>query len=372
MELTIYKKLEQVINVTEMSNKWMRWCEQSLPNQSVFVPSVFQMRDAYSHMIRMFAIGIEEQGLIDVASEDCEFDEVTFFKSDIVATQFSSISEHVLRAYFDTADYIVESLYEICKSDNLNTQSDSYLLLRKFLNKYDGEMGELRASKSQMPSDAYHVAERWDSILQIITSAYSFSDREYFIHDLYREVFNTVLNIERNFESDIIKEFDPDFFRKKLELTKLKKMPTEYEQYTDSDGNSVEKIIEDPGKWQHDILDEFDKIENQLQKYLKEYQMLMETIPSTYLIRKVKDNQNQVKSFGLWLISIIISVIVTTCIGQNVFITDQTQATQVNYIFFVKTCLLFIVIELLILVMWYVLRKVGVWLAKKKYQNNRF
>lgn len=68
MELAIYEVLEQVINVTEMTNKWMRWCEQSLPSQSVFVPSVFQMRDAYSHVIRMFADGIVEQGLTEGAS----------------------------------------------------------------------------------------------------------------------------------------------------------------------------------------------------------------------------------------------------------------------------------------------------------------
>lgn len=32
MEEAIYQELERVINVTAMANKWMRWCEQSLPD----------------------------------------------------------------------------------------------------------------------------------------------------------------------------------------------------------------------------------------------------------------------------------------------------------------------------------------------------
>lgn len=365
MELAIYEVLEQVINVTEMTNKWMRWCEQSLPNQSVYVPSVFQMRDAYSHVITMFANGIEEQGLIEGASEDCKFDEVSFFKSDNVASQFSLIFGHILRAYFDTADYIVESLWEICKNDDLNSESESFVLLRNILNRYDVEVGDLRAQKSQTPCDSYGDAVKWDALLQIITSAYSFSDYESDIYNLHRAVYNVVLDIERNFEAEVIKEYDSDFYKKKIELASLRKMPIEYEQFINSAGKSLEDILENPGEWQQNIKKQFEETQNSLRKHLKDYQLLMETIPSTALIRRLKGGQNQVKNWALGLASIVFSLIATTWVGQKLFLSNQAQVTQLNYIFLAKVCLLFILIELFFLGIWYILRKIGVLSTKK-------
>lgn len=365
MELAIYEVLEQVINVTEMTNKWMRWCEQSLPNQSVFVPSVFQMRDAYSHVIRMFANGIVEQGLIEGVSEDCKFDEVKFFKSDNVASQFSLIFGHILRAYFDTADYIVESLCEICKNDDLNLESESFMLLRNILNRYDAEVSDLRAKKSQTPCDSYEDAVKWDAFLQIITSAYSFSDYERDIYNLHRTVYNVVLDIESSFEADVIKEYDPNFYKKKMELQSLRKMPAEYEQYINSAGKSVDDILENPGEWQQNIIGQFKEKQDKLREHLKDYQLLMEAIPSTALIRRLKDEQSQVKNWAMGLASVIFSLIATTWIGQKLFLSDQTQVIQLNYIFLVKICLLFILIELLFLGIWYILHKIR-FLATKK------
>ncbi len=365
MELAIYEVLEKVINITEMTNKWMRWCEQSLPNQSVFVPSVFQMRDAYSHVIRMFANGIVEQGLAEGASEDCKFDEVRFFKSDNVASQFSLIFGHILRAYFDTADYIVESLCEVCKNDDSNLKSKSFLLLRNILNKYDAEVSDLRAQKSQTPCDSYDDAVKWDALLQIITSAYSFSDYERDIYNLHRTVYNVVLDIESNFEADVIKEYDPNFYKRKIELASLRKMPVEYEQYINSTGESVKDILENPGEWQQNIIKQFEETQNKLRKHLKDYQLLMETIPSTALIRRLKGGQNQVKNWALGLASIVFSLIATTWIGQKLFLSNQIQVIQPNYIFLAKICLLFILIELFLLGIWYILRKIRFWAIKK-------
>lgn len=365
MELAEYKVLEQIINITEMTNKWMRWCEQSLPSQSVFAPSVFQMRDAYSHFITMFANGIVEQGLEEGASENCKFDEVSFFKSDNVKSQFSLIFGHILRAYFDTADYIIESLCEVFKNDALNPEGESFLLLRNILNKYDAEVSDLRAQKSQTPCDSYDDAVKWDALLQIITSAYSFSDYERDIYDLHRTVMNAVLDIERNFEADVIKEYDPDFYKKKIELASLRKMPSEYEKYINSAGKSMENVLENPGEWQQNIIKQFNATQDKLKEYLKEYQLLMETIPSTALIRKLKGEQNQVKNWALGLISIVFSLIATTWIGQKLFLSNQTQAVQLDYIFLVKICLLFVFVELILIGIWHILRKIGSWSTKK-------
>lgn len=163
MEQVTYQILEQIINVTAMANKWMRWCEQSLPEQSVFVPSVFQMRDAYSHMIMMYAQGIKEQGLAEKEMEECQFDEVEFFRSDIVTVQLNEIFNHILRAYFDTADYIVESLSEVCKNADLYAKGNSYSLLRSVLNKYDGEVNSLQRKNLHLP--ILHIKRFRDGIL---------------------------------------------------------------------------------------------------------------------------------------------------------------------------------------------------------------
>ena len=365
MEQAIYQVLEQIINVTEMTNKWMRWCEQSLPNQSVFVPSVFQMRDAYSHIIALFAYGIEEQQKLASTTENFVLDEVKLFESSIAAAQFSEVSEHTLRAYFDTADYIIECLSEICKGIDLNSEKDSYPLLRNALNKYNAEVSSLRSKKSLPPNEAYLIVERWDSLLQIITSAYSFSDHEYAIRSLHRAVLNTVLDIEKNYDADIIKEFDPDFFKEKTILVNLRIFPSEYQKFMNDENEFMEQILEDPVEWQNSIKNEFSLIEENLKAQLDKYQILMETMFSTALIRKVKGGQNYVKNSAFWVISTLLSVLATTYIGQKLFLANSSVIIQVNHIFLLKICLLFIIIEVSLLVIWHVIRKIGFSLAKK-------
>lgn len=367
MEQAIYQVLEQVINVTAMTNKWMRWCEQSLPEQSVFVPSVFQMRDAYSHMIMMFAQGIEEQGLAEKTTEECLFDEVQFFKSAIVSEQLNEICNHTLRAYFDTADYIVESLAEVCKNADLHTaDGNSYPLLRSILNKYDKEISSLRGKKSAPPNTAYQTVQRWDSLLQVITSAYSFADYEYDIRDLHRTVYNIVLDIEARFEQTIIKEFAPDFFKEKVELARLKELPEVYQSFIDNEDEFLVHILEDPVEWQKNIIENFNTIKESLNQKQKNYQLLMETIPSTALIRKVKGGKNQIKTAILGIASLVISTLITTLIEQKLFL-NPSQIVQLDSFFVIKVCLLFAFIESALIILGWSVYKIRMSLAKRKY-----
>jgi len=367
MEQVTYQILEQIINVTAMANKWMRWCEQSLPEQSVFVPSVFQMRDAYSHMIMMYAQGIKEQGLAEKEMEECQFDEVEFFRSDIVTVQLNEIFNHILRAYFDTADYIVESLSEVCKNADLYAKGNSYSLLRSVLNKYDGEVNSLRAEKSTPPNTAYQTVQRWDSLLQVITSAYSFADYEYAIRDLYRTVYNIVLDIEARFEQTIIKEFDPNFYEEKVELASLKELPEVYQRFIDNEDDFLEYILEDPVEWQHGVIEDFNAIKDELNKKRKKFELMKEAIPSTALLRKVRGGQNKIKTAALGVGSLVISALVTTGIEQKMFITSGI--TQIDSSFIITICLLFAIIEFLIIFLGRWIYKISLSWAKRKYQS---
>jgi len=369
MEKATYQVLEQIINVTAMANKWMRWCEQSLPEQAVFVPSVFQMRDAYSHVITMFAQGIEEQGLAKKDAEECQFDEIQFFKSEIVSTQFYEISNHTLRAFFDTADYIIEKLSEICKNTELYSESNSFLLLRSVLNKYDEEINSLRGRKSSPPNVAYETVQRWDSLLQVITSAYSFADYEYSIRDLYRTVYNIVLDIEARFEETIIKEFDPNFYKEKMELAKLKELPEVYQNFKDDEDKFMNDILEDPVDWQSRIIEQFNAIRYALNQKFNKYQLLLETIPSTALIRKVKGGRNQIQIGILGFVSLVISTFATTWIEQKMFFSGQLPMAQIDSQFIIKFCLLFSSIEFVLIILGWIVYKIGLSWAKKKYQR---
>lgn len=369
MEQATYQVLEQVINVTGMANKWMRWCEQSLPEQAVFVPSVFQMRDAYCHVIMMFTQGIEAQGLAEKATDECKFDEVKFFKSDIVSEQFNEICNHTLRAFFDTADYTIERLSEICKNTDLYSENNSYVLLRNVLNKYDEEINSLRGRKSTPPNVAYQTVQRWDSLLQVITSAYSFADYEYTVRDLYRTVYNIVLDIEARFEETIIKEFDPDFYKEKMELASLKELPEMYQKFKNNENEFLEQILEDPVDWQHKIIEQFNEIRDALNQKLSNYQLLLETIPSTALIRKAKSGRNQIRT-GIWgLVSLFISAFITTWIEQKMFFSGQSVMVQINLQFVIRICLLFSFIEFILIILSWIIYKIRLSWAKKKYQR---
>ena len=324
------------------------------------------MRDAYSHIIAMFAYGIQEQEELVPTAEEFTFDEIKLFKSSMTAAQFSEASEHILRAYFDTADYIIECLSEICKNIDFNSKKDSYPLLRNALNKYDAEISSLRAKKSLPPDRAYLIVERWDSLLQIITSAYSFSDYEYAIRSLHRAVLNTVLDIEKNYDAGIIKEFDPDFFKEKTTLVNLRIYPSEYQKFMNDENDFLEQILEDPIEWQNNIKNEFSLTKENLKMQLAKYEKLTETMFSTAWIRKVKGGQNFVKNVAFWVILTLLSILATTYIGQKIFLANSSEVIQMDYTFLIKICLLFIIVEFLLLAIWYIICKIGFSIAKKK------
>lgn len=332
-----------------MANKWLRWCEQNLPNQAVYVPSIFQMRDAFSHVISMFGQGIVEQGMGAEDNPANQFDEVVFFASDNVGKHLVEITEHTLRAYFDTADYIVESLGEISKiPDSVSHQSeDRYMMLRSALTSFDGRISELRAKKSNPPETAYELVETWDAILQVLTGIYSFANYEQVINQRYREAYSLALEIEQKFSESAIEAYDKEFYKEKVELVELKEYPEEYKRFISQDKHF--EILEDPSGWQRSVIDEFQKKISRLTELHNHYEKLLAVMPSTVLIRKTKNGSVAFYKFGCFAGSAVLSAMIAGIVEKHFFVDLGTANTVViNSQFIFRFCALFIILEVLI------------------------
>lgn len=201
----------------------------------------------------------------------------------------------------------------------------------------------------------------------MITSAYSFADYEYAIRDLYRTVYNIVLDIEARFEQTIIKEFDPNFYEEKVELASLKELPEVYQRFIDNEDDFLEYILEDPVEWQHGVIEDFNAIKDELNKKRKKFELMKEAIPSTALLRKVRGGQNKIKTAAFGVGSLVISALVTTGIEQKMFITSGI--TQIDSSFIITICLLFAIIEFLIIFLGRWIYKISLSWAKRKYQS---
>lgn len=349
MNSCVYQSIERIINITSMANKWLRWCEQNLPNQAVYVPSIFQMRDAFSHVISMLGQGIVEQGLGEEENPTKQFDEVAFFASDIVRDHLVEITDHTLRAYFDTADYIVESLGELSKAPaQTSVQSeDRYITLRGALTRFDKRISDLRAQKSNPPETAYAVVEDWDALLQVLTGIYSFANYEQIINQKYREAYALALDIEQRFSESAIQAYDEDFYKEKVELIKLKDAPDEYKKFISQDMHF--EILEDPSSWQKKVIAAFQQKIDRLTDMRIHYEQLLAAMPSTDLIRRARSGAVAVHKFGCFVGSSILSAIITAIIGQYLFINSEaTNAVVSNSQFITKLCGLFIILEILI------------------------
>ena len=358
MVAELYGKIEHIINVSSMTNKWMMWGEKNLPEENVFVPSVFQMRDAYSHIISMLSTGIVEQNLQDDENAASKFDIQQFLSSDNVSSQLSEALSHTLRAFFDTAEYIAMKL-----SEEATQRPESFLLLRNVLTDLDETINQLRAEKANVPDKAYAIAEQWDRVLQRLTCAYAFSSSEQTLAEKYRSVFDLMLSIEQKFEREIIIEFDPQFFTKKASLPKLKCLPVEYHEFT---AGGPADILEDPGVWQSAVKEEVNKSVKELDELYAQCERLMETMPSTALIRQgsehTKTGMELLKNGVVALLSLLLTGVIDNCL----FTASSVAGTAtLNVEFLIRLFFVFAVVYILLSVFLVLLKKVFLWRAKR-------
>ena len=313
------------------------------------MPSIFQMRDAYSHIVSMFAQGIEEQGLIGTPEDGKSFDEVAFFKSENVEGHLAEVTDHSLRAFFDAADYIVESLAEISNNTD-DVAEEKYAFLRATLTKFDPIISELRAQKSNVPEIAYQVVEKWDKSLQIITSSYAFSNYEQILHQRFNEAISLALNIEQCFDEETIKKYDEQFYKKKAELYDLIELPDKYQLLASQDTSAME-IVVDPTAWQQEIANQFDSKTSKLTEHRECFQRLLKVMPNTEILRKAKRGSAATWKILSFIGSTVVSALVTTFVTNKLFITVDPEVGSMilDNNFFVYFSLIFIAVILVLL-----------------------
>jgi len=102
--------LEMLINVTELTQKWMMWTEMRSPNQSTYLQSIYQLRDSHSHLVKMFANGFQKK-YFDMEGKP---DYTGFFDDSDARFQLKEALGHAFRAFFDCADYIHIKIAHLC------------------------------------------------------------------------------------------------------------------------------------------------------------------------------------------------------------------------------------------------------------------
>ena len=200
--------IELICNASAMTNKWIKWGERAFEGQETYTPAGFQLRDAFSHMVNMYTHGIDI-GYLDPNNPIYSLTE--FYKAPETFDQLEKAFDHVSRAFFDCADFILIRLTEGDKKP---------YFLRLLLSKYGNEIDALRASKSEIHHGIYETMEALDKYLQLIAGAYDLESFYSILEDETHRAISVMDRIESSYSRELIDKYDKEFFsNKKLILS---------------------------------------------------------------------------------------------------------------------------------------------------------
>jgi len=310
--------IDYIVNVTSLANKWLMWCESNGPERSVFVPSIFQMRDAYSHIIKLMGNGIENK--ID--------DMNLLFNNEYSIKQLEEAFSHCARAFYDCADYILL----IVKEEIDQKGKTTYLDLRSKLLKNDTYINELRSAKSEDIIGSYENIKKWDLFLQLITSSYVFGDFHIELIKAMKEIKTKLTVIENKFSSEIIKNHSPQFYEEKKILIELEELPQGWVDYIRDDSIVSEHVLENSQAWSENIVQELKEKIEKAHEYSAHLDGLQKVMLNSNVIQKRKTILKSV-----WgVISMCISWIITNFMSSTFMVnlsldtTNQTQTVVVD------------------------------------------
>lgn len=321
--------IEYIVNITTITNKWLMWCEGNTPDQCIFVPSIFQMRDAYSHLIKLFGKGMENK---TINSENDDF--TSLFKEEYSIKQLEEAFTHCTRAFYDCADYILlvikQDIDECEKNDN-----KMFLDLRNKLLKNETNIAKLRSAKSEDMQGNYDNIKNWDLFLQLITSSYSFGDIEFELLSIYNEVRTKLDIIENKFSSDIIKNHCPSFYEDKKIILELETKPSDFDEYLEDDGIVSAEVLENSEQWCKTIVED---INNRIKKgraYSAQLDGLQKMMSSSNVIQKRNNILKAVWGFASVIISWITTNLLSSAFlfGLSTTLPEQSQtisSTKLN------------------------------------------
>lgn len=357
------KIIEHIVNITSLTNKWLMWCEGNTPDQSVFVPSIFQMRDAYSHIIKLFGKGIDKD-IISTNNEDFNalFDEKYSIK------QLEEAFAHSTRAFYDCADYILLVIKEDIDECERN-DSKMFLNLRSKLLKNDTYITELRSAKSEDMDGNYENIKKWDLFLQLITSSYVFGDIEFELLRLSNEIQTKLDFIENNFLPEIIKNHSPSFYEDKSIILELEAVPEDFDKYLKDDDFIMSQVFENSQEWCNKIVEKLKEKIQKANEYSARLDGLQKIMANSNVIHKRKNLLKAIWGFLSGVISWIVTNLLSSTFLFDFSITlpDQSQtisATKMNLLLLCP----FIVIFLLVFVIGYAILNA---IFKKRLKKNR-
>lgn len=308
----VYKIIKNIVSISEITNKWLMWCEGNLPGQSVFAPSVFQMRDAYAHIVKLLGKGFQN-GYLNEDSGD--FDAV--FNDGYSIKQLEEAFTHTSRAFYDCADYILLSVKN--EVENTNPKKGTVFLdLRSKLLKNDSYISELRSSKSEDMAGNYENIKKWNLFLQLITSSYVFADLDLELSIQIESIKTKLNNIENHFTPEIIKNHEPKFYENKKALSNLSKYPDDLETYFSDDTIISKNLLENSSEWATNIANIMSNKIKDAQKYNSNLDALQEIMVNT---NKIYKRSNFLKTCWCF-ISAAISWIITNMLSNRSTIVE--------------------------------------------------
>lgn len=216
--------ITQLVNASLKANKWAMWIEMHLPKQATYVPAIYQVRDAYFHLIRLYA-GFSE----GLSEEDAPQNLHDYMLTADASAQLREAMRHIARGFFDTADYIVLHLRLQKRSKKAYRE---YLTLNQKLGTLSQDILRLRDNRSDLVENHYANIEKWDGILEALTTAFVFCDRTIALKDLSEDILRDMFMIEAQYSQETIAERYPDYYVRKSEIHSLViSTPTGFTQY---------------------------------------------------------------------------------------------------------------------------------------------
>lgn len=330
--------IDLLVNVNYMATKWLMWSETNLPNHSVYVPSIFQLRDAEAHLINMFAWGIEN-GTIK-PSFHSEYD--LFFDASETIHQLHEAIVHTARAFFDCADYIT---FEIDEEVKITPNVGWAFAYKSRIRPFRKEIDAIRQAKSETLETTYANIKRWDRILQVLSTIYLGADYDESFQKAFSLAKGKVKTIESKYPYELIIRHMPSFYKFKVDLFSISKEFKKGsldlnvligEQLADleSEQEKIISEIKERARKAINYLDDFDSLERALEtsnaiynfsasreKIFNVFQTMGSTLASLLMtiffgeyFKIVPANSNAGIDWGSWMFYAVIAIASFVCV----------------------------------------------------------
>lgn len=326
--MNVQETLEILINVDAMANKWLMWCETNFRDQSVYIPSIFQIRDAQSHFIQMIAFGIQNNSFTNE-----EESLVHFFNHTQVLSQINEVLNHTFRAFYDCADYILVTIEDEINMQNGFFSRFDYITQMKIIRE---QIEDIRKAKSETAVKSFDNVEKYDLILQTATTLFLLSDLKSDVIVACQAVIDKIDRIENKFQREVIIDYYNDFYIRKQYFYDLKEEIDEYGKISDLSNHVLGDII----AYQNDMIAKLTEIHGELKKELALLQS------KSYAMKTTQDKKDKDKLKGIPNIILAVISSICTAIISNLFNSQAYVETkkQLDLIFVIKFVVIFIIL----------------------------